>query len=1036
MVSTWIIRVLAMSYAELFCRSNFSFLTGASHPEELIEQAMALNYQALALTDECSLAGVVRAYAVARKTGFHFIVGSYFRSEQGLSLVILATDRDSYAQLSALITKARRRTDKGQYQLHDDDLRHAVDGCLAIWLPLQQPEDLSAQSWVQFELLKAGFPKGFWLGVSLLADGKDAIRIALAQDFQQQTGTPIVAVGDVLMHQRERLPLQQVLTAIRLGTTVEALGNRRQQNAERYLRALPELACWYPQEWLQQTLVIADQCRFSLGELKYEYPKEVVPEGKTPSEHLRELVEQGARKRWPGGIKPAVRETIEKELALVAELKYESYFLTVHDIVKFAKKKNILCQGRGSAANSVICFCLEVTEVDPARIDVLFERFLSKERDEPPDIDIDFEHERREEVIQYIFDKYSRKRTALTATVISYQLRSAVRDVGKALGIELSLLEKLSNDTAWWERADGFHETLRRAGIDPRSAIVRQFLKLLAEIQGFPRHLSQHVGGFVISNRLLSELVPVENAAMKDRTVIQWNKDDIETLGLLKVDVLGLGILTAIRRTLAFMNQYSDRQWHMQDLMEEDPRVYQMLQKADTVGVFQIESRAQMSMLPRLKPKRFYDLVIEVAIVRPGPIQGGMVHPYLKRRDDPSLITGMRPELEPVLGRTLGVPIFQEQVLKLAMVAAGFSGGEADELRRAMGAWKKRGELERYQAKLVTGMRQRDYDEQFIEQLCAQIAGFGEYGFPESHAASFALLAYATSWLKCHHPAAYCAALINSQPMGFYSPSQLVQDVRRHGVTVLPVDVLHSDWDCTLERMTNGELAIRLGLRLVKSLSQETAKRIEQIERRSIKDLQQLTLRADLNRAELLLLSRAGALRSISGNRHQAHWQTLAVEENSLASEALRDEPVELPAPTEGQNLIADYAYVGLTLDNHPMQLLRERREFTGCRRAGELPALGNRAHISVAGVVTNRQRPGTASGVLFMTLEDETGNHNLVIWPDTLKRFRQACLHGYLLRVDGRLEQKDGVIHVIAGHIRMHNELLGELELSSRDFH
>ena len=1028
-------------YAELFCRSNFSFLTGASHPEELVEQAQTLNYRALAITDECSLAGVVRAYAVAKKSGLHFVVGSYFETEQQLALVILATDRDSYAQLSALITKARRRCEKGQYALRDEDLLHAVDGCVAIWLPLRQPENLSAQSWLQYALLVKAFPKGCWLGVNCCADGKDNLRVQLAEDFYQQTGMPIVAVGDVLMHAKDRLPMQQTLTAIRLGTTVEQLGYQRLSNAERVLKPRLELLYWYPEQWLAETLRISSLCQFDLGSLRYEYPREVVPEGKSPKQYLRELVEAGACWRWPEGIKKNVRETIEKELALISELHYESYFLTVYDIVKFARSQHILCQGRGSAANSVVCFCLGVTEVDPARIDVLFERFLSKERNEPPDIDIDFEHERREEVIQYIFNKYTRARAAMTATVITYRTRSAIRDVGKALGLELSLLEKLSSDMAWWELADGFEETLKRTGIDPKSHVVKLFLRLVHEIQNFPRHLSQHVGGFIISRGLLSELVPVENASMPDRTVIQWNKDDIETLGLLKVDVLGLGILTAIRRTLEFLTAQTNREWQLADLMQEDPKVYQMLQKADTVGVFQIESRAQMSMLPRLKPKRFYDLVIEVAIVRPGPIQGGMVHPYLKRRENPSLITGMRPELEPVLGRTLGVPIFQEQVLKLAMVAADFTGGEADELRRAMGAWKKRGDLERYQKKLVEGMSARGYDAIFIEQLCAQIAGFGEYGFPESHAASFALLAYATSWLKCHYPAAYCAALINSQPMGFYSASQLVQDVRRHGVVVLPVDVVFSDWDCTLEHSANGDVAIRLGLRLVKSLNQDTATRIQQARRafehgKSSITLQALTQRANLTKSELLLLSRAGALVSLAGHRHAAHWQSLATEVSSVTSTAILDDEIALPAPTEAQDVISDYTFVGLTLNKHPMQLLRTRREFYGCKTASQLPALGNRAHVSVAGLVTNRQRPGTASGVLFMTLEDETGNHNLVVWPDLFKRFRQACLHGHLLRVEGRLEQKDGVIHVIVQRMMAFNHLVQDLETSSRDFH
>ncbi len=1031
----------APAYAELHCLSNFTFLRGASHPGELVQTAQERGYQAIAITDECSVAGVVRALVAADASGIKLIVGSEFRTVEGLHLVLLARDRTGYGQLCALISKARRRAPKGEYTLHDDDLRNAIDHCLGIWLPLADPDALPAQVWQHYELLRAALPDACWLGVNFCCDGHDAQRQRLASDWQQQTGMPIVACGDVHMHVPARLPLQQVLTAIRHKCSVSQLGRQRLINAEKHLHTRETLARRYPAAWLQESLHIAARCQFSLRELRYEYPREVVPEGVTPDQHLRTLVYAGARKRWPQGLRSDIAAIIEKELALVRRKEYESYFLTVHDIVRYARSRDIWCQGRGSAANSVICFCLFITEVDPAQTEVLFERFLSDERDEPPDIDVDFEHARREDVIQYIYNKYTRKRTAMTATVISYRLRSAIRDVGKALGLETSLLDTLADNTAWWDSSREFTAIMQRAGLDPDSRIMCLFRQLVLEIRDFPRHLSQHVGGFIISRGLLSELVPVENASMADRTVVQWNKDDIEYLKLLKVDVLALGILTAMHKCRDLIATFHGIHYQQQDFNQHDDGVYHMLQQGDAIGVFQVESRAQLSMLPRLKPRCFYDLVIEVAIVRPGPIQGGMVHPYLQRRENPAAVEYPSEALRPVLARTLGIPIFQEQVLKLAMVAANFSGGEADQLRRAMGAWQRKGGLEKHEAKLVAGMRKNGYDELFISQICQQIRGFGEYGFPESHAASFALLAYNTAWLKYHYPAAYCAALINSQPMGFYSPSQLIQDVQRHSVSVRPVDVCHSEWPCTLEADAGGAAAIRLGLQQVKGLSENIAHALIAARQAFVQEQhaytwEQLARRAGLDRQQAQLLSRAGALRTLSGDRHQAHWQTLAIEAADALGNEINETATTLPATSEAQNILHDYRYLGLSLERHPLALLRRHPALKGCVTAGELPALPDKTYVALTGLVTNRQRPGTASGVLFMTLEDETGNANLVVWTRTQERFRTEILTGQLLRIEGHVENQNNVTHVIVYHLRDLGALAGELRAQSRDFH
>jgi error-prone DNA polymerase len=782
---------------------------------------------------------------------------------------------------------------------------------------------------------------------------------------------------------------------------------------------------------LAESVYIAELMNFSLDEIRYEYPDEIVPDGISTATYLRQLTEEGMQRRWPCGVPDKVIRLVEHELQLIADLKYEPYFLTVYDIVAFARSQNILCQGRGSAANSAVCFCLGITEVDPGRMEMLVERFISKERNEPPDIDVDFEHERREEVIQYIYGKYGRERAALAATVITYRPRSALRDVGKILGLSDLQVGRLSRSMQWWDGKQVDESRILEAGLRPDSPIIKRLLYLVGELIGFPRHLSQHVGGFVISRGLLSDLVPIENAAMDDRTVIQWEKNDLEDLGLLKVDVLGLGMLTAIRRSFDLIQHFDGREYTLASVPAEDPLVYDMICDGDTMGVFQIESRAQMAMLPRLKPRCYYDLVIEVAIIRPGPIQGDMVHPYLRRRNGEEAVDYPSEDVKGVLQRTLGVPIFQEQVMQLAIVAAGFTAGEADRLRRAMAAWKRRGGLGQFEQKLVDGMRERGYGEDYARQIFRQIEGFGEYGFPESHSASFALLVYVSCWLKCHEPAAFTAALLNSQPMGFYSASQLVQDARRHDVEVRAVDINQSDWDCTLEVDDAGKPVLCLGLRMVKGLSEERGRCIENVRNAGrFESTQQLVERTGLGKRDLGVLASAGALKMLAGHRHRARWAVAGVEQPTpLFPSVERYEAVPLlPKPTEGQNIVADYQSTGLTLERHPMHLLRDRLNRYSYCLAEQLPGLHTGQAISVAGLVITKQRPGTASGVTFVTLEDETGHMNLIVWKQVADRHRAALLNAKLMGVRGEVQIEGQVIHVIARQLIDHSEMLGGL--------
>ena len=1056
-----------MDYAELFCQSHFSFLSAAASPEQLVCTADSLGYQALALTDECSVAGVVRAHRQIKQQQLkiRLIVGSYFRYGADLRLLLLCPDRKAYAELCRIISNSRRRADKGQYRLEEWDLKSCRD-CLALWLPSAIPT--SDQHWGAW--LKRQFGSRLYLAQQRVLDACDYGYQQHCQQLSLKFELPACAVGAVLMHEAVQQPLLDVMTAIRLGLPVTDVGLDLSVNRERCLRPIPKLAHLFHADLLAQSCQVAALCQFNLDSLRYEYPAELVPPGQTAMQYLRQLVTEGSAVRFGDTVPAAIAAQIEHELQLIAELDYPYYFLTIADIARFAREQQILYQGRGSAANSVVCYCLQITAVDPRKISVLFERFISRERDEPPDIDVDFEHERREEVIQYIYQKYGRQRAALTATVICYRLRSAVRDVGKALGFAITQLEywlkqlnRRHPELSWWQQ-------LAQHGLDIHSLPAQQLISLVEQIRGKPRHLSQHVGGFVISAGPLHEMVPVENASMADRTVIQWDKDDLETLGLMKVDILALGMLSALRKALAMINLQREVPLTLAEISQtgDDPAVYQQIQQADTVGVFQIESRAQMSMLPRLKPACFYDLVIEIAIVRPGPIQGDMVHPFLRRRDGLEPVCYPSPEVEAVLSRTMGVPIFQEQVIKLAMVAAGFSGGEADQLRRAMASWKKNGELLQFEAKLINGMQQRGYAETYAKQIFAQICGFGEYGFPESHSASFALLAYASAWLKCYYPLEFLTALLNSLPMGFYSASQLVQDGKRHGLQVLPVCIQHSDWDHKIEQSPTGP-ALRLGLRQVKGLQQDLLQQVLQQRPaegfHSLSSLKQSGLRQD----QLTALASSDALQALSGHRFASRWQLLdRLDELPLFRQPVRQTirqlaqqppsaeplllqqlgldlhtepdapPCPLPTPDAWQQLGEDYQSLGLSLTQHPVALLRQHPTLAkqSLQRACDLATCRNGQVLRVIGLVTVRQSPGTAGGVTFVTLEDETGQINLIVWQATALAQQQTFISSRLWLVHGVLQREGLVSHLVVGRIESLDPLLPVFQSPSRDFH
>ena len=1079
-------------YAELHALSNFSFQRGASHAGELVERAQALGYRAIAITDECSVAGVVRAHVAAKEHGIKLLPGAEFllQAEWPIRLVVLPHDAAGWGNLCEFITAARQLGDaleKGSYRvaLGASDFS-LLAGCEILLSPLQGAINTKALC-AHADWARRLFGLKSWLAVELQQGLDDALRLQQLQQVSSRSGMRLVAAGNVLMHVRSRKPLHDVMTAIGIGKTVHECGFALQPNAEACLRPRMRLADIYPAQLLAATLEVAARCRFSLDEIRdlYRYPKQdIVLATETPALCLRRLTAEGARSRYPDGVPEKIQRQLSHELALIEELHYEMYFITVHDIVRFANTQKILCQGRGSAANSAVCFCLGITAVNPVESSVLFERFISRERKEPPDIDVDFEHQRREEVIQYIYEKYGHDRAAIAATVTTYRPRSALRDVGKALAVAPALIEQFAKEHFWFDGKAALEAKLEEAGLGAETGPVLQWLDLATQLIGFPRHLGQHVGGFVLTQGKLSRLVPIQPATMQDRRIIQWDKDDLDAMGLLKVDVLALGMLSAIRRCLELVNQTRGGQLQMHQLESDDAATYDMICQADTVGVFQIESRAQMSMLPRLQPRSYYDLVVEVAIVRPGPIQGGMVHPYLKnrekaRRGEP--LASPYPELDAALGRTLGVPIFQEQVMQIAMIAADFTPGEADDLRRSMAAWKRKGGVDRFHGRLVDAMLKNGYSAEFSERIFSQIQGFGEYGFPESHAASFAKLVYVSCWLKCHEPACFLAAMLNSQPMGFYAPSQLVQDARRHGIEVRPVDVTSSHWDCTLEeaavrpepvegfcvraqdrlrpfdRLRTGQVqperskpqpAVRLGLRMVSSLSEDAARRLVAARAEAaFTSTEDLVSRARVSAPEINALAAADALRPLAGHRRQQVWQAAAIKPAPQLLKAVPtlETALELAETPEGENILFDYLSTGLSLRRHPLALLRPRLSRQGLLSASELNALPNGRQVAACGIVTVRQQPQTAKGTIFITMEDETGPVNVIVWKSLREAQRAEVLHARLLAVHGvwqRSEEEGGkkgygaVRNLVAQRLEDLTPLLGRLGTSSRDFH
>ena len=1049
-------------YAELHCRTNFSFQEGASHPDELVAEAARLGLSALAITDHNTLAGVVRAHTAAKQVGLKLLIGAEISLVDAPSVVLLATDRAAYGRLSRLITVGRRAAPKGECRLTFDDLAaHSqglivgildaprlanlptaapVNGASPIRLHEEGPRELAAVN--RYREL---FGDRCYLFTELHYGPRDEQLLAAAQLLSKQSRVPLVAANGACFHAPNRRPLYDILTAVRAGTTVAAAAELLQPNAERYLKSPEQMHSLFSEipEAVQRTLEIAGRCTFSLDELKYEYPQELAPPGMTPLEHLQQLTWAGAHQRYPQGIPPKVRGLIEHELALIEELRYEAYFLTVWDLARFARERQILHQGRGSAANSVVCYCLQVTAVDPERQSVLFERFISRERQEAPDIDIDFEHERREEVLQYIYDKYGRERAGMTAEIISYRPRSAIRDVGKALGLSLDRVDALSKTIDGHGGVPGLAEVCRMTGFDPESGVGRQLIEYVGELIHFPRHLGQHVGGMVMTRGPLCELVPIENASMEDRTVIEWSKDDLDDLGILKVDVLSLGMLTAIRKCFDLVEQHTGQQVTLANIPEGDKPTYDMICQADTMGVFQIESRAQMSMLPRLKPRCFYDLVIEVSIVRPGPIQGDMVHPYLRRRAKQEPVTYPSDVVRGVLEKTHGVPLFQEQAMQLAIVAAGFTPGEADQLRRAMGSWRKTGCIELLERKLVDGMTSRGLSAEFAARVFEQIRGFGAYGFPESHAASFALLVYASAWLKCHYPAAFCAAIINSQPMGFYAPAQLVRNAREHGVEVRPIDVNFSAADCTLERTEQNELAVRLGLRLINGLPDSQKGQIEAARQYGVfKSLADFTERTGASRAALTRLAEADAFGSLKLSRRQSLWQAISKEkqprEQPLFAGMDDDEelPENLPAISLQDEVHADYRTIGLSLKAHPMSFHRAELTALDVLPAADLAMHNDGEPVRVAGLVLIRQRPGTAKGITFITLEDETGVANLIVRQEVWRQYYRAARTAPALLAEGKLQKHQGIIHVLVTKLESVGGRIKAYRSQSRDFH
>ena len=1041
-------------YAELSALSNFSFLRGASHPDELVFHAASLGQRAIAITDLNSFAGIVRGHIAAKKAGFAYIVGTRLRFSDGTpDLLCYPENRAAYGRLSKMLTRGKLRTGKGKCVLTLADSLEAGKGQFFALAPN------GAGAGVEGALneLRSAFQGRVWLAASRRFQGDDRAHLNRLAAIARRAHVPFLATNNVLYHAPARRPLQDILHCIREGVTIDAAGRALEANAERHLKTPQEMARLFADHpaAIEETLHIAERIRFSLDELRYEYPEETSGESASPQEELERLSWLGAKARYPYGLPAKVRAAIDHELQLIGELSYAPYFLTVHDVVTYARSIGVLCQGRGSAANSAVCYCLGITSVDPDKVDLLFERFISAERGEPPDIDVDFEHERREEVIQHIYKKYGRHRAGITATVITYRARSAVREVGKAFGLSEDIVSKLAGSIWGWSSEGVKEKDAKESGIDPSDPLVRRTLALTRELMGFPRHLSQHTGGFVITNGPLEELIPIGNAAMDNRTFIEWDKDDIDALGILKIDVLGLGMLTCIAKSFAFLRAHYGVEHDLASLPAEESAVYDMLCRGDSVGVFQVESRAQMAMLPRLRPRNFYDLVIEVAIVRPGPIQGDMVHPYLRRRNGEETVAYPSKDLEDVLGKTLGVPLFQEQAMKIAIVAGGFTPSQADGLRRAMATFRRSGAIYSFHDKLINGMVARGYDREFAEQCFKQIEGFGEYGFPESHAASFALLVYVSSWLKCHYPDVFCAALLNSLPMGFYAPAQIVRDAREHGVEVRHVDVNRSDWDSTLESAPPGAVAarhwsmkeeiktacaVRLGFREIKGLRKDESEKIVACRGRSYDSLRELWLKTGLSRAALERLADADAFRSIGLDRRDALWAVRGLDpvkgDDALAlfaheSDIQREAEVRLPSMPLGEHVACDYRTIRLSLKAHPVSFIRARLSALRFVRACELAQRADGARLGVAGLVTIRQRPGSAKGVVFITLEDESAGANIIVWPKTFERFRRVVIGARMLGVYGRLQRQGEVIHLVADRLV---DLTGELSALSAD--
>ena len=1016
-----------MSYAELQVTSNFSFLRGGSHADELAISAAALGLSAIAITDRNSLAGVVRAHSAAKTAGIRLLVGARLDLLCGLSLLCFPTDRAAYGRLSQLLTTGRRRAPKGECWLDMDDVLAHDEGQVFVVLPppelseRPEPDEAFVQ---QLHRLGEGWPGRCYLAGHYLYSGDDRRRLARLSELGKAAGTPLVATNDVHYHTPGRRVLQDVLVCIREHCTLAEAGFRLDANAERHLKTADEMTRLFADhpDAVARTVELADRCRFSLDELAYEYPSDPVPRGCTAQEELARLTWAGAHERYGKVIDGKVSEQLRHELELIGELEYAPYFLTVHDIVRFARSRDILCQGRGSAANSAVCYCLGITAVDPARLDLLFERFISAERDEPPDIDVDFEHERREEVIQYVYEKYGRHRAGMTATVISYRSKSAIREVGKAMGLSLDVVGALADNVWGWGGDEVEDDKVREIGLNPDDPTVAMAIRLARELKGFPRHLSQHVGGFVITRGPLSEVVPITNAAMADRTVIEWDKNDLDALGILKIDLLSLGMLTCIRKGLDLIAAHYGKRYSLATIPAEDQGVYDMLCRADSIGVFQVESRAQMTMLPRLRPRNFYDLVIEVAIVRPGPIQGDMVHPYLRRRAGKERVEFPSDDLRQVLGKTLGIPLFQEQAMRIAIVAAGFTPSEADRLRRAMATFRHTGTIHTFRNKMIEGMAARGYERDFAERCFKQIEGFGEYGFPESHAASFALLVYISAWMKHHYPSVFACALLNSQPMGFYAPAQIVRDAREHGAEVRPVDVNHSDWDCTLE----DNKALRLGLRQIRRFRRASADVLMAARGGGYDSPEDLWRRTGLGAGALETLADGDAWRSTGLDRRGALWALKRLNQPELplfaaaqirppSVDAPREVEVALPDMPIGEQVVQDYSNLRLSLKDHPLRLLRPVLQARGIIENEALLNLSAGNRVTVAGLVLVRQRPGTAQGVIFITIEDEGAVANIIVRPPVFEAYRRVVLSARLLGARGRVEREGMVIHVLA---------------------